>query len=105
MTSPWNADESFDYGGLWLGCRSVRRHVNRKTTGDFIVAEGVLHHVANLEPCLRHLHELLEPDGLLIAVEFEGPFRFQLEERQVRWINAALLQDEFVYYELERRAA
>jgi len=184
MSSPWNADESFDYGGLWLGCRSVRRHVNRKTTGDpeldwfahalrrhfgaalagsgrkaaqeyrclmlgasegarvrelceagflgeivatdiadkalgraeraltgrrnvrfvladlnehrfdgrfdFIVAEGVLHHVANLEPCLRHLHELLEPDGLLIAVEFEGPFRFQLGERQVRWINAAL---------------
>jgi SAM-dependent methyltransferase len=185
MRNPWNEDEPFDYSGVWLGCRSVQRHVNRKTTGDagldwfagalrshlavalgaspggkpqaeyrclmlgaseggrvrqlceagfvgeivatdiadralgraeqalkgrqnvrfvvadlnehrfdgpfdFIVAEGVLHHVENIEPCLRHLHELLEPGGLLVAVEFVGPVRFQLPERQVRWINAAL---------------
>src|SRR5215467_2081144 len=164
MPNPWNEDESFDYSGLWLGCRTVRRHVNRKVTGDpeldwfaaalarrfgaalgrtagrksprehrclmlgagegrrvlelcnagfageivatdiadkalaraerslagfpnvrfvladlnehrfagtfdFVVAEGVLHHVENIEPCLRHLHDLLEPDGVLVAVE------------------------------------
>ncbi|MGH2963015.1 MAG: class I SAM-dependent methyltransferase [Solirubrobacterales bacterium] len=57
---------------------------------DYIVAEGVLHHVANIGPCLRHLNDILEPDGVLIANEYEGPVRFQLPDRQVQWINAAL---------------
>lgn len=57
---------------------------------DFIVAEGVLHHIERLEPCVRHLAELLAHQGLLIAVEYEGPFRFQLSAPQVAWINAAL---------------
>lgn len=175
MANPWNEAKPFDYSGTWLGCRTVRRHVNLKTTSDpeldwfqgalrgyldarldgrclmlgasegrrvrelceagfrgeivatdiadkaldrarrslagydnvtyvladlnhdrfvgpfdFIVAEGVLHHVERLEPCLCHLAELLAPDGLLIAVEYEGPFRFQLDACQVAWINAAL---------------
>lgn len=57
---------------------------------DYIVAEGVLHHIERVEQCLGHLAEVLDPDGLLVAVEYEGPFRFQLEPRQVAWINAAL---------------
>ncbi|MGD0387370.1 MAG: class I SAM-dependent methyltransferase [Tepidisphaeraceae bacterium] len=57
---------------------------------DFIIAEGVLHHIANIEPCLRTLAESLTPDGYLFAAEFEGPVRFQLSALQTRWINAAL---------------
>src|SRR5438105_12424140 len=32
----------------------------------------------------------MRPGAFLFAVEFEGPFRFQLSELQVRWINLAL---------------
>src|SRR5438105_11584742 len=32
----------------------------------------------------------MRPGAFLFAVESEGPFRFQLSELQVRWINLAL---------------
>ena len=57
---------------------------------DFIIAEGVLHHIVEIEPCLRRLAESLAPEGFLFAAEFEGPVRFQLSELQVSWINATL---------------
>jgi len=57
---------------------------------DLIIAEGVLHHIKNLNACLQCLHDALSPEGLLVAVEFEGPFRFQLPDEQLCWINAAL---------------
>ena len=57
---------------------------------DFVLAEGVLHHIGGTERCLRMLHESLTPDGFLAMVEYEGPVRFQMTERQTRWINAAL---------------
>jgi len=57
---------------------------------DYIIAEGVLHHIENIETCLKMLSSILQPNGYFILVEFEGPVRFQLPEIQVRWINAAL---------------
>ena len=57
---------------------------------DLIIAEGVLHHIQDLDACLQRLHAALSAEGLLIAVEFEGPFRFQLPDQQLYWINAAL---------------
>lgn len=57
---------------------------------DYIIAEGVLHHIVNIESCLKMLSSILKPNGYFILVEFEGPVRFQLPEHQVRWINAAL---------------
>ena len=57
---------------------------------DFIIAEGVLHHVVNIKSCLTMLNDCLKENGKMFVVEFEGPFRFQLPEIQVRWINAAL---------------
>jgi len=57
---------------------------------DFIICEGVLHHIVQIERCLDMIRSHLKPTGLIFAVEFEGPFRFQLPEVQVRWINAAL---------------
>lgn len=57
---------------------------------DYIVAEGVLHHVENIESCLRMLDRALAPGGLVFATEFVGPVRFQMSARQAAWINAAL---------------
>jgi len=57
---------------------------------DLIIAEGVLHHIENVKECLKGLHDALAPAGMLVAVEWEGPFRFQLPDEQLRWINAAL---------------
>lgn len=57
---------------------------------DFIFAEGVLHHIANISQCLEECHRVLKPDGFMFALEFEGPFRFQLPDLQLQWINAAL---------------
>lgn len=57
---------------------------------DFIIAEGVLHHIKNIGHCLKMIKSNLKPNGKMFMVEFEGPFRFQLSDLQVRWINAAL---------------
>lgn len=57
---------------------------------DFIIAEGVLHHIEQIERCLEMLNQCLTDNGVMIAVEFVGPVRFQLPPEQVRWINAAL---------------
>jgi 2-polyprenyl-3-methyl-5-hydroxy-6-metoxy-1,4-benzoquinol methylase len=57
---------------------------------DYIIAEGVLHHIVNIKSCLKMLSSILKPNGYFILVEFEGPVRFQMPEHQVRWINAAL---------------
>ena len=50
---------------------------------DFIIAEGVLHHIANIEQALKMIDSILLPGGLLLLVEYEGPVRFQLPELQV----------------------
>ncbi len=57
---------------------------------DFIFAEGVLHHIENIEMCLTMLNRVLAPNGKIFVQEFVGPVRFQLPEAQVRWINSAL---------------
>ena len=57
---------------------------------DFIIAEGVIHHIVNIERCLWMLQSKLTPSGFLVIVEYEGPFRFQLSNLQTRWINATL---------------
>jgi 2-polyprenyl-3-methyl-5-hydroxy-6-metoxy-1,4-benzoquinol methylase len=57
---------------------------------DFIIAEGVLHHVEKIDRCLDLLHAALAPGGALAMVEYEGPVRFQMSALQTRWINAVL---------------
>jgi SAM-dependent methyltransferase len=205
--NPWNADEAVSYDGMWLGCETCVKHVQRKVSGDenthwltyavqkylgaavgqspadktqtayrclilganegnverelckqgftgeivasdiadkalaraaekanalgyenithvvadlngdladipgtfdFIIFEGVLHHIVHIEQCLQRLQNKLVPGGLMLGVEFHGPFRFQLPEHQVNWINAALStmpkslrpfpRDEFALY-------
>lgn len=57
---------------------------------DYVIAEGVLHHLVNVEHCIRQVESALTDDGQFIMVEFEGAVRFQLPDIQLRWINAAL---------------
>ncbi len=57
---------------------------------DFIIAEGVLHHIERINRCLAECDRVLAADGQMFLVEFEGPFRFQFSDLQTRWINAAL---------------
>jgi hypothetical protein len=57
---------------------------------DFVIAEGVLHHIANLDRCLNLIREAMNDGAILMAPEFTGPYRFQLPEEQVFWINHVL---------------
>jgi SAM-dependent methyltransferase len=57
---------------------------------DFIIANGILHHIVEQGPCLDMLNSALAPGGILIASEFTGPYRFQLPQVQVDWINSIL---------------
>lgn len=82
----------FDQLGL-KGIDTLLADLNRdKIDGefDFVFAEGVLHHIKNLDFCLTNVRSALKPHGLLFAMEYTGPFRFQLPEEQVAWINAAI---------------
>jgi SAM-dependent methyltransferase len=59
-------------------------------TFDFVIANGILHHIIEQERCLDMLNSALAPDGYLIASEFTGPRRFQLPQAQVDWTNSIL---------------
>jgi ubiquinone/menaquinone biosynthesis C-methylase UbiE len=71
----------------------LRRDLNHEFVDgsfDYVIAEGVLHHLADVEQCLRRIEASLRPDGVFVMVEYEGAVRFQLPDLQLRWINAAL---------------
>ena len=57
---------------------------------DFVVSAAALHHVTNLEECLRALGASLKQGGLLILNEYVGPDRFQWEVGQLDAANEAL---------------
>lgn len=45
-------------------------------TPDLVWASGSLHHMADPEHALRHVHDQLAPDGLFVVVEIAGMPRF-----------------------------
>jgi SAM-dependent methyltransferase len=57
---------------------------------EFIIAEGVLHHIENIDFCLDNISKALSPNGILLAIEYIGPVRFQLSDKNLEWVNAAL---------------
>lgn len=57
---------------------------------DFVIAEGVLHHIVKLNRCLGAIREAMNDGAILMAPEFVGPYRFQLTAEQVYWINQVL---------------
>ncbi len=52
-----------------------------------IHANGVLHHIQNLEQCSEWMLEHLTPDGVLIASEFTGPERYRYTREEIDVIN------------------
>lgn len=82
------------YSALGLGnITQVQADLNKMAIPgpfDVIIAEGVLHHIENIDFCLENLLKSLKPNGLLLAVEYIGPVRFQLSELNLQWINASL---------------
>ena len=57
---------------------------------DFVITNGILHHLECQANCLDMINSVLTAEGLLLAVEYTGPFRFQLPKLQVDWINGLL---------------
>lgn len=54
---------------------------------EVIHANGVLHHIENLESCADWIAEHLQPGGVLIASEFTGPVRYRYSRREIDLIN------------------
>lgn len=60
-------------------------------TFDLIHANGVLHHIANLEACVEWIRTHLAPGGALIASEFTGPRRYLYSDAELAEIDRATL--------------
>lgn len=58
-------------------------------TFDLIHANGVLHHIENLEACVSWIRDHLAPGGALIASEFTGPRRYLYTEADLAEIERA----------------
>jgi SAM-dependent methyltransferase len=54
---------------------------------DLVLANGVLHHIQNLERCVDALCAALKPGGGLIASEFTGPQRYDYSKAEIEAIN------------------
>jgi SAM-dependent methyltransferase len=70
----------------------VQADVNRASYGqacfDVVFAKAALHHIENLEHALDQITRCLRPGGLLIAIDFFGPSRFQWTDAQLAVCNA-----------------
>jgi len=72
--------------------RFVQADVNQAEYGqasfDVVFAKAALHHIENLEHALDQIAQCLRPGGLLIAIDFFGPSRFQWTDAQLAACNA-----------------
>jgi SAM-dependent methyltransferase len=70
----------------------VQADVNQAEYGqasfDVVFAKAALHHIENLEHALEQIARCLRPGGLLIAIDFFGPSRFQWTDAQLAACNA-----------------
>lgn len=55
---------------------------------DAVFAKAALHHIDNLEHAMEQIARCLRPQGLLIAIDFFGPSRFQWTDAQLAACNA-----------------
>lgn len=67
-----------------------------ENTFNAILSQGVLHHIENIETCVRALHAALKPGGYLIGGDFTGPRRYAYRDEEVALIHAgqAMLPEE-----------
>jgi SAM-dependent methyltransferase len=56
-------------------------------TYDAILSQGVLHHIENIEECVRALYATLKPGGWLIGGDFTGPRRYAYSNEEVGLIR------------------
>ncbi|MBC7289149.1 MAG: class I SAM-dependent methyltransferase [Armatimonadetes bacterium] len=90
-------------------CQDVNTMVLAEKEFDLIVAKGALHHIANLEGALEQINRGLKDDGILVALEYVGPNRFNYPPRQLEIATCALrlLPEQFrqsVTWRLQGRA-
>ncbi len=57
---------------------------------EAVFAKSSLHHVENLEKLASGIIECLKPGGLLIAIDYFGPSRFQWTDNQLEAANSFL---------------
>ncbi|CAA0105722.1 Uncharacterised protein [Halioglobus japonicus] len=57
-------------------------------TYDLIVANGSLHHIANLEHLFAQISQSLTPDGIFYANDYMGPNHMQWADTQLGIMNA-----------------
>lgn len=57
---------------------------------DVILANGVMHHIANFEVCAQWLKDHLAHDGVIIASEYTGPQRYRYSQHEIALINRAV---------------
>ena len=50
---------------------------------DAILSQGVLHHIENIETCVRALCAALKPGGWLIGGDFTGPRRYDYSDEEI----------------------
>lgn len=56
---------------------------------DVVISNGVLHHIANLEFCIKNIFDAMRPGGYLFASEYIGPNRFNFTPEHIDLINEA----------------
>jgi len=54
---------------------------------DVVFAKAALHHIENLEDAFAGMKRCLKPGGLLVAIDFFGPSRFQWTDEQLHACN------------------
>jgi SAM-dependent methyltransferase len=55
-----------------------------------VQADGVLHHIQNLEAGAQAIYDVLRPGGWLFAGDFTGPSRYRYSRKEVRLINEGI---------------
>jgi SAM-dependent methyltransferase len=75
-------------------CRLLRIDLNTEALPldyyDAVLATGSMHHIANLDFCLRNIRRSLKPGGLLWLNDYVGPNHFQWSDTQMRMADELL---------------
>lgn len=69
---------------IHLECKDVNTDAYGEALYDVVFAKSALHHIENLEHAFAQITTCLKPGGVLVAIDFFGPTRFQWTEEQMR---------------------
>lgn len=77
--------------GMSYPLNFLQQDVNQGQFGegcfDVVFAKAALHHIENLEQAFAGMKRCLKPGGLLVAIDFFGPTRFQWTDEQLHACN------------------